>query len=92
MAVKVFCNRATFELVAPDGEKMKLLPLGFGEVPEKFVGDITFRKAVQAGVIQVFESTKQGDKLEEAAHAPKAAVTAKAPAKAPAKQNKGDAK
>ena len=84
MAVRVFCDRATFELAAPDGEKMKLLPLGFGEVPDKFTGDITFRRAVAAGVIQVFETARQGDRIEEAAHAPKAAKAAK--------RAKGDAK
>ncbi len=82
MSVKVFCDRATFELAAPDGDKMKLLPLGFGEVPEKFTGDITFKTAVAAGVIQVFESARQGDKLEEAAHTPKASR----------QRGKGDAK
>ena len=81
MAVRVFCDRATFELTAPDGDKMKLLPLGFGEVPDKFTGDITFRRAVAAGVIQVFETARQGDRIEEAAHAPKKA----------AKRAKGDA-
>ena len=87
MAVKVFCNRRTFQLEAPDGEKMKLLPLGFGEVPEKFTGDITFKVCVESGDIQVFESTKQGDQIE------KAVRTGKPVAKAPAKQaGKGDAK
>lgn len=73
MAVKVFCNRRTFQLEAPDGDKMKLLPLGFSEVPEKFTGDITFVVGVKSGDIQVFETTKQGDQIEKAARTKKPA-------------------
>lgn len=71
MAVKVFNNRSTFRLDAPDGTFMIVPPMGFCEIPDKFTGDITFKMAVKAGVMQVFETAKQGAKLEEAAHTAK---------------------
>lgn len=67
--VKVFNNKATFLLEAEGGKKMKLTPMGFFDVPEEFTGCPTFKMGVAAGVIQVFKTTKQGDKLEKDANA-----------------------
>lgn len=67
--VRVFAHaNRTFLLVATDGAKMLIRPKGFYDVPEKFTGDITYRRAVAAGDLQVFETTKQGDALERASH------------------------
>lgn len=82
MAIKVFNNRQTFLLEAEDGSKMTLRPMGFSEVPEKFIGCPIFKMGVNAGVIQVFESVKQGEKLERAANEPAKPKTEKAKGKA----------
>lgn len=67
--VKVY-NKAprTFLLNAVDGKTMLVRPNGFAEIPEKFTGDITYKAAVKAGDLQVFETTKQGDEIERAAN------------------------
>ena len=80
MAVKIFNDRATFLLKAADGAKLKVPPMGFMDIPEKFTGDITFKMAVKARVIKVFETTKQGDKLEQQAYEP---AKTEQPAEAP---------
>lgn len=68
--VRVFAHaNRTFLLEASDGAKMLIHPKGFYDVPEKFTGDITYRRAVAAGDLQVFETTKQGDALEAASYA-----------------------
>ena len=94
MAVHVFNNKATFMLVAEDGEKLFVRPMAFADIPEKFTGDITFKRAVEAGVIQVYENNKQAEKIEEAANKPdaKPAATAKQPPKGRTAKDKGEAK
>ena len=71
MSVRIF-NKAhrTFLLEAGDGTSRLVPPLAFAEIEEKFTGDITYKKAVAAGELEPFNTTKQGDKLEEKAHAP----------------------
>lgn len=67
--IKVYNKAArTFLLTALDGATMLVHPIGFAEIPEKFTGDITYRRAVQAGDLQEFETTKQGDAIERAAN------------------------
>lgn len=97
MAVKIFNDRATFLLKAEDGEKLKVPPMGFMDVPEKFTGDITFKMAVKAGVIKVFETTAQGEALERQAYEPAQAEPEEQPEAAakkgqPRKPAKGDSK
>lgn len=67
--VKVY-NKAprTFLLNAVDGNTLLVRPNSFAEIPEKFTGDITYKAAVKAGDLQLFESTKQGDEIERAAN------------------------
>ena len=68
--VRVFAHaNRTFLLEASDSTKMLIHPTGFYDVPKKFTGDITYRRAVAAGDLQVFETTKQGDTLEAASNA-----------------------
>lgn len=67
--VRVFAHaNRTFLLEGTDGAKMLIHPKGFYDVPEKFTGDITYRRAVAAGDLQVFETTKQGDAIERASN------------------------
>lgn len=67
--IKVYNKAArTFLLNAVDGETMLVRPVGFAEIPEKFTGDITYRRAVQAGDLELFETGKQGDAIECAAN------------------------
>ena len=55
-------------LTAEDGSTMIVPHDGFAEIPEKFLGDITFRMAVKAGEMEVFEHAKQGEEIEKNAH------------------------
>lgn len=67
--IKVYNKAArTFLLTALDGATMLVHPIGFAEIPEKYIADITYRRAVQAGDLQVFETTRQGDAIERAAN------------------------
>jgi len=67
--VRVYAHaKRTFLLTALDGTSMLVRPNGFYDIPEKFTGDITYRRAVKAGDLQVFETTKQGDAIERAAN------------------------
>lgn len=67
--VKVFAGKhRTFLLTADDGSTMTVRPNLFQDIPIKFTGDITFKRAVAAGDIQVFETTKQGDDIEKKAY------------------------
>lgn len=67
--VRVYAHaKRTFLLTALDGTSMLVRPNGFYDIPEKFTGDITYRRAVQAGDLQVFETTKEGDAIERAAN------------------------
>ena len=87
MAVKVYNNKRTYRLECNDGTKTEvfiLRPMSFADVPERFTGDITFRLAVKAGEIQVFETKKQGETIEAKA-AEKAAPAEEAKAEAPKK-------
>lgn len=67
--VKVY-NKAprTFLLYAVDNTSMLVRPNSFAEIPEKFTGDITYKTAVKAGDLQLFETAKQGDEIERAAN------------------------
>ena len=70
--VRVFNHNRTYRLETQDAgrtEYFMLRPLSFADVPEKFTGDITFRLAVKAGEIEVFETTKQGEAIEAKAEA-----------------------
>lgn len=64
--VKVFANKHhTFLLTADDGSTMIVHPGLIQEIPDKFTGDITYKRAIAAGDLQLFETTKQGDTLEK---------------------------
>lgn len=67
--VKVFANKnRTFLLAAEDGSTMTVRPNMFQNIPVKFTGDITYKRAVAAGDLQVFKTTKQGDAIEKNAN------------------------
>lgn len=73
--VKVFAGKnRTFLLTADDGSTMTVRPNLFQDIPVKFTGDITFKRAVAAGDLQVFETTKQGDAIEKKANEKPAAA------------------
>ena len=62
--LRIYNNKRTFLLTATDGTTHVVPPLAFDEIEDKFAADITFRTAVRAGEIQVFETAKQGDAIE----------------------------
>lgn len=65
---KVFnASHFCFRLEAYDGEKLKIPAGAFANVPDKFCGDITYRRAVKANELQVFETVKQADNLQKTA-------------------------
>ena len=65
--IRAYCKAQTFLLTALDGASMLTKPNDFNEIDEKFTFDPTYKMAVKAGVLEVFETAKQGDKIEEAA-------------------------
>ena len=65
--VKVFVKARTFRLEALDGGFTILTPNAFHNVDDKFTHDITFRMAVKAGDIEVYETKQQGEAIEKAA-------------------------
>lgn len=67
MAIRAYCKNQTFLLTALDGTSMLTKPNDFNEIDEKFTIDPTYKMAVKAGALEVFNTTKQGDKIEEAA-------------------------
>lgn len=67
--VKVFANKhRTFLLTADDGTTMIVHPSLIQEIPDKFTGDITYKRAIAAGDLQLFETVKQGEALEKKAN------------------------
>ena len=68
--IRVYNKHRTYMLTAEDGSTMIVPHDGFAEIPEKFIGDITFRMAVRAGEMEVFETAKQADKIEKKAQEP----------------------
>ena len=73
MSVKVYNkSHRTYLLEAEDGSSMKIPPLVFETIPDKYLGDITYRMAVKAGDFQRFETAKQGDQLEKVNREPTA--------------------
>ena len=78
--VRVYAHaKRTFLLTALDGTSMLVRPNGFYDIPEKFTGDITYRRAVKAGDLQVFETTKEGDAIERAANEAERASSPESP-------------
>ena len=73
MAVRIFNKGNTYRLETTDNppKYMTLKPFSFIDVPEEFTGDITFKTAVKAGTIEVFETKKQGEAIEKAVYEPK---------------------
>ena len=61
--IKCFNHKRTYRLEC-DGDSMTLLPLSFCDVPDKYAKDITFRKAVQAGEIEIFNDRKEAQAIE----------------------------
>ena len=61
--IRAFCKNQTFLLRALDGTSMTTKPNDFNEIPEKFTSDATFKMAVAAGALEVFKTSKQGDKI-----------------------------
>ena len=58
----------TFKLVANDGSVKLVKPLSFGEIEDKFHGDLTFQMGIETGELQPYESASQADKIEVTAH------------------------
>ena len=86
MSVKIYNkSHRTYLLEAEDGSSMKIPPLVFETIPDKYLGDITYRAAVKAGDFQRFETAKQGDKLEKENREPTAKAHGQATAAASAK-------
>ena len=73
MAIKAYCKNQTFLLTALDGSKMVTTPNNFNQIDEKFQIDPTFKLAVASGALEVFQTAKQGDKIEKAANEKKPA-------------------
>lgn len=72
---KVFnASNRTFEIKNVYGETMKLQPGKFYNVEDSYNGDPTLRLALSCNELQSFESTKQGDALEEAVQTKKTAA------------------
>lgn len=65
MAIRAYCKNQTFLLTALDGASILTKPNDFNEIDEKFTIDPTYKMAVKAGALEVFETAKQGDKIEE---------------------------
>lgn len=59
--MRVFNKKWTRRLEACGDPKdfMILKPYAFADVPDKYIGDITFKLGVQAGDIEVIETKKQ---------------------------------
>lgn len=72
--IRVYNKKRTFLLVAGDGTTHVVPFAAFDQIEEKFAADITFKTAVAAGEIEVFETTKQGDAIERKAREPKRAA------------------
>jgi len=74
----------TFLLVDPINpkNKMRIPPKSTANVPDSFAGDITFRKAVAAGELVIWQEAKEVDKLLKAAEAAGNEAEAEKPAKA----------
>ena len=74
----------TFLLVDPNdpNNKMRIPPKATADVPDNFVGDITFRKAVEAGELVIWQEAKEVDKMLKAAEASGHEAEAEKPAKA----------
>ena len=74
----------TFLLVDPINpkNKMRIPPKATADVPDNFVGDITFRKAVEAGELVIWQEAKEVDKMLKAAEASGHEAEAEKPAKA----------
>lgn len=55
----------TFLLTDPKDPKhtMRILPKATANVPDEFAGDVTFRKAVAAGELVIWQEAKEVDKL-----------------------------
>lgn len=78
--LRIYNKYRTFLLFAPDGTRHVVPPMAFDELDEKFTADITFRSALEAGEITIFESAKQGDTIERETHElPKAEPEKSAP-------------
>ena len=66
--MKHYIGKAKFELKNELGEKMIVGPDSFHDIPESFHGDPTYRMGVDAGVIQPFFTTKEGDNAQKEAN------------------------
>ena len=66
--MKHYIGKAKFELKNELGKKMLVGPDEFADIPDSFTGDPTYLMAVNAGLIQPFITTKQGDKIEREAN------------------------
>ena len=62
---KVFVGNAKYELTNESGENMIVGPNEFAEIPDSFTGDLTYRLAVQAGVIKPYVSMQEANKIEK---------------------------
>ena len=69
--VKVFNKVArTFQLENEDGtKKMKIKPMASENIPDEFTGDITFRMAVAAGELMIWQEAKEVDEAQKKAEA-----------------------
>lgn len=61
--------------------KMRIPPKSTANVPDSFAGDVTFRKAVAAGELVIWQEAKEVDKLLKSAEDAGSEVEAEKPAK-----------
>lgn len=82
----------TFLLTDPDKNQIYIPPKATANVPDSFAGDITFKKAVEAGELVIWQEAKQVDALlKQGEAAEKEAEADPKPAKGGKSGKKGDA-
>ena len=62
--MRVFNKKWTRRLEAGANDFMILRPYAFADVPERYTKDITFKMGVKAGDIEIIETRKQQEVLE----------------------------